>query len=261
MSHERIIALDGGRFGILTEPVAPDPARATVVLFNVGLVHRAGPFRQQVQLARHLAGLGHPVLRYDMPGIGDSAYSSTPATAIVGAIFDRLGALLGSRAFIVGGICAAADLGWNVARADARVAGLLLIDGVARPGPWFRIGQSKLFLARPASSWAGMVMRRLGTKAEPGEEHFRDWPEPGNEPAELAGLVERGVRVLALYTGGIAHYFLHPRQFEATFGAAAGHGNVEFEFWPDCDHLVMAREDRRRLQRRIGDWCGKVKPL
>lgn len=261
MTNERIINLDGGRFGILTEPTAHDPARATVVLFNVGLVHRTGPFRQQVQLARHLAALGHPVLRYDMPGIGDSAYSSTPAATIVSAIFDLLTAQIGSRSFIVGGICAAADLGWNVARADPRVAGLLLIDGVARPGSWFRIGQSKLFLTRPAHSWPGMLLRRMGAKAEPGEEQFRDWPEAGNEPAELAALLERGVQVLALYTGGIAHYFLHPRQFDATFGAAAKHPRVEFEFWPECDHLVMAQEDRQRLQRRIGDWCGKLKPL
>lgn len=261
MSQERIIALDGDRFGIVTEPATHDASKPVVVLFNVGLVHRAGPFRQQVQLARHLAALGHPVLRYDMPGIGDSAYASTPATTIVSGVFDRLDASFGSRGYIVGGICAAADLGWNVARADVRVRGLLLIDGVARPGSWFRIGQSRLFLSRPASSWPQMLMRRIGAKPEPGEEHFRDWPEPGQEPAELGQLLDRGVRVLALYSGGVAHYFLHPRQFESTFGAAAKHPLVSFDYWRDCDHLIMAQSDRQRLQQRVGDWCAQVKPL
>ena len=76
MSREQIIEFGEHRFGILTEADQRLPLKPAVVLFNVGLVHRPGPFRQQVQLSRRLALLGHPVFRFDMPGIGDSGFSS-----------------------------------------------------------------------------------------------------------------------------------------------------------------------------------------
>lgn len=262
MTKEQVLELGEDRFGILTEPAAHLQPRPTVVLFNVGLVHRAGPFRQQVQLSRRLALLGHPVLRFDMPGIGDSAFSAATELDIISEVFDQLDRDLGAHGYIIGGLCAAADRGWNIALADPRVRGLLLIDAIARPGRSFRIGQVKLFLSRPKADWPGMLLRRLRPrKKEPGEEQFRDWPDAGTEPAQLQRILDGDIRVLAIYTGGIAHYFLHSGQFNDTFGRAARDARVEFEFWPDCDHLIMSRRDRERLHERIGRWCNSVKPL
>ena len=47
-------------------------APPTVVLLNAGIVHRVGPNRMHVLLARALAAAGIPSLRFDMSGIGDS---------------------------------------------------------------------------------------------------------------------------------------------------------------------------------------------
>ena len=62
-------------FGVVSAPAgsnrAPDGASA-VVLLNAGAVHHVGPNRLYVALARHLARLGHTVLRMDIAGIGDS---------------------------------------------------------------------------------------------------------------------------------------------------------------------------------------------
>jgi len=92
------LALDGVRerlcrfgpdrhlFGILSEPSHPGLGRphagvgsgrgplspATVVLLNAGSIHNVGPHRLYVRLARELALRGHPVLRLDLEGIGDS---------------------------------------------------------------------------------------------------------------------------------------------------------------------------------------------
>ena len=262
MIHEEIVELSEDRFGILTNAAPGQPLRPAVVLVNVGLVHRVGPFRQQVQLARRLAALGHAVLRFDMPGIGDSAFSASTEFDVIRDAFDRLDQRIGAHGYVIGGICAAADRGWNISLADPRIRGLLLIDAIARPGRSFRTGQAKLYLARPKSDWAGMVLRRLvPSKKEPGEEHFRDWPEAGTEPAELQQMLDKDIRVLAIYSGGIAHYFLHPGQFHETFGEAADDPRVEFEFWPDCDHLIMSRSDRLRLHARIGEWSQSIKPL
>jgi predicted ATP-grasp superfamily ATP-dependent carboligase/dienelactone hydrolase len=63
-------------FGILSAPAGGDgtsSAASAVVLLNAGAVHHVGPNGLYVGLARHLARLGHTVLRMDLAGIGDSA--------------------------------------------------------------------------------------------------------------------------------------------------------------------------------------------
>jgi len=64
----------GALVGVLTEPdVARAPPDApAVLLWNVGLNHRVGPFRVFVELARRLAEAGFTVLRLDLSGLGDS---------------------------------------------------------------------------------------------------------------------------------------------------------------------------------------------
>ncbi|HTD12083.1 MAG TPA: alpha/beta hydrolase [Steroidobacteraceae bacterium] len=63
-------------FGVLSAPAGGDAAptaASAVVLLNAGAVHHVGPNRLYVALARHLARLGHTVLRMDLAGLGDSA--------------------------------------------------------------------------------------------------------------------------------------------------------------------------------------------
>jgi alpha/beta superfamily hydrolase len=62
-------------FGVVSAPVGSNSApvsASAVVLLNAGAVHHVGPNRLYVALARHLARLGHTVLRMDIAGIGDS---------------------------------------------------------------------------------------------------------------------------------------------------------------------------------------------
>jgi hypothetical protein len=60
--------------------------------------------------------------------------------------------------------------------------------------------------------------------------------------------------VFALYTGGVANYFLHPRQFADTFGNAAADPHVQFQYWPDVDHLFYRPADRARLIDQLCTW-------
>ena len=50
--------------GIVTLPSAPTNSTA-VVLLNAGVIHRVGPHRMNVQLARRLAARGFTALRFD----------------------------------------------------------------------------------------------------------------------------------------------------------------------------------------------------
>jgi alpha-beta hydrolase superfamily lysophospholipase len=58
-------------FGIVTEGPTPTD-RPAVVLVNEGGTHHIGQARMWVDLARHLAGQGFRVLRFDLSGNGDS---------------------------------------------------------------------------------------------------------------------------------------------------------------------------------------------
>lgn len=63
----------GRLFGILSTPVTPPATRRGLLLLNAGAIHRIGPSRLYVALARRWAEMGHAVLRLDVSGIGDSA--------------------------------------------------------------------------------------------------------------------------------------------------------------------------------------------
>ncbi|HEY6895128.1 MAG TPA: alpha/beta fold hydrolase [Rhodanobacteraceae bacterium] len=256
MIRETPITLANGLFAMATQPDAPT-GLPVVVLLNAGLVHRVGPFRLYVPLARTLAAAGFPVVRFDQPGVGDAPNKDDPDEAgVVSRIFDELAAILYTNEFIVGGLCAAADLGWRVAHRDKRVRGLLLLDPVALGGWWFQLGKLRLFMRRKPSTWLAMIQRSFNRR-KPASADFRDWPKPEEVRSEFAKFVADGIAVLAIYTGGAAPYFTHARQIESTFGEAARDPRVEFEYWPECDHTFMLSGDQARLIETIRRWSVK----
>lgn len=263
MSIEQALILDDGRVGVLTLP-AGAPADTCVVLLNAGAIHRAGPLRLHVNLARRLAEHGYVVLRIDQPGVGDAVASAArPQIAMATELLDRLVRDTGCRRFVVGGICSAADFAWKLALADPRVAGLILLDPLARKEhPAFARGRWQLHWRRGPRSWAGTLLRRLrpasngggSGPAGPDDSQLRDWPAKGEEAVQLATLVERGVELFVLYTGGAAAYFLHADQFLDGFGPAARAGQVAFAYWQDCDHIFYRPDDRERLVAALDAW-------
>lgn len=258
---DEVIALDGGRsFGLLTR--AQQPARGkAVVLLNAGLIHRTGPFRLHVHLARELARQGFDVLRFDLPAIGDAPLGTHAGNeSAVAEAMDRVQSVTGSQDFIVGGICSAADLGWKVASLEHRVSGLLLLDGMAVQNKWFRVGQIGLLLKRPLSSWPGMLGRFFKAKPEnaPGLMDFRDWPEHAAFKAQAGEMLGRGVKVLAFYTGGVSYYLLHRRQLDATFGKFRSHAGLRVEYRPDLDHILFSPLDRQQAIDSICEWSRSV---
>jgi alpha-beta hydrolase superfamily lysophospholipase len=127
-------------FGILAKPAAATDKPA-VVLLNAGSIHHVGPHRLYVRLARELARRGHPVLRFDFEGIGDSIlrapgrenhpYVSHPVEDIRAAL-DYLRAE-GSQRFILVGLCSGA---YHVFKAglDLRDAP---IERLIAMNPWY----------------------------------------------------------------------------------------------------------------------------
>jgi uncharacterized protein len=119
---------------------------ATGVLIVVGgPQYRAGSHRQFVQLARHLAAAGRPVLRFDVRGMGDSEGQPRSFEQISPDIGAAIAALRRRQPqvtrVVLWGLCdgASAALLYLDERPDPQVQGLVLVN------PWVR---SETTLAR-----------------------------------------------------------------------------------------------------------------
>lgn len=243
-----------GLAGVITRPQQA-PSNVGVLLLNAGLTRHTGPFRVHVDLARALAAQGFPVLRFDQSGLGDSALpgkaSGERRHRETDAAMRLLAQETGVERFVLCGLCSGADDAFHVGAADPRVAGAILLDGVAYPtaGFWLRHAVPRLLNF-------GKVLRFLMSRRNGGPSlaDFRDWPERGDARRMLADMVQRDTRLLFVFTGGAYHYFNHRAQLAASLGRAANSPQVKLEFWREYDHTFFLRKHRRVLLTRIVAW-------
>src|SRR5690606_33136050 len=125
----------------LTTPENPTTLPA-VLFLNAGKIHRVGPSRIYVRLARRLAALGFPSLRFDFSGIGDSC-ARTDSLSLEKAFvddvqqaMDYLMERLGSSEFILIGHCGGAWVAFLCAGVDERVRGAILMNPEGAEENW-----------------------------------------------------------------------------------------------------------------------------
>jgi dienelactone hydrolase len=257
----------GGLYGILTEPDAPSD-RPFVILLNAGLVHRVGPFRISVDLARRLAALGFSTLRMDLSGLGDS----TPrpgepdlhrrVIADLKDAMDFLAERRGARRFVVGGICSGAINAHRAAVADPRVTGLIMLDGYAYSTPQFLLrrygprladpGAALRFVGRQVSSLA--ATQPVAAPSEDDEILSQEFPDKDRVAVELHQLVERNVALLFVYSGNWYLYFNYRDQIRDNFPAVPFGNRLTVEHFPEADHTYTLLEDRERLFAALLGW-------
>ncbi len=255
-----------GLLGILTMPAAPRDGAPAVVLLNAGLLHRVGPNRLHVEIARRLGEHGYSSLRFDMSGVGDSELVEGGLLDIdrsvsdVVAAMDAVGAATGADRFVIMGLCTGAFNGFRAALRDDRVAGCVLIDGYAYPTPksQFRHYRTRVL---QLDRWMGYVKRRLGRGGPAAAATPEDLVVFENEVVpkerfgrELASLIDRGTSLLMVYTklGPLAFNYerqMHDAFPEIDFGAA-----VIVRYYPNADHTFTLPGNRRRLLDEIESW-------
>ena len=228
--------------GIVTEPprdVASESAPG-VVLINAGLVHRIGPNRLYVKLARQLAALGLPVLRFDLSGLGDSRARTDGVPIDERAVVETRTAMsyLAStrqlERFVLVGLCSGADDAFRTACADPRVVGLLLIDPCLYPSTSHTVHGYLRRLIRPRA-WVSLLTgksdlwKRVGQLARPASpgaatEAAWDWKQiPGDElRTGLETLARRGVHDPAGLLAGRLGVSLLPDPRRAPRGLRTG---------------------------------------
>lgn len=139
IKEEIITAGQHSVVGILTYG-ASGASMPTVVIFNAGVIHKTGPNRLHVKLARRLAAEGYNVFRFDYGGQGDSiARTDGPASSsyITNAL-DLVDKKTGGGGFVLTGICSGAEDAYSTAMSDSRIKGVILINGTGLELDQFR---------------------------------------------------------------------------------------------------------------------------
>lgn len=281
--HVHRFGKDDGLIGIATVPEANHAAETpAVLLLNAGLVHRIGPFRLSVEIARRLAAQHSLVFRIDQSALGDSAQRgdglSYEERAVVDAkeAMDFLGTRYGKKRFIVMGLCAGAMNTHRVAVADDRVVGACLLDGYAYRTPIYWRRQLLPKLVNPANWARGVDLLKhkvLGTAttkraeasgdddtpgADAAEIFAQEWPPLADIRRELDGVVARGTQMLFVYTGGWSD-FVDERQFDEMFAGLREKARVRVKFFADADHTYFLLAHREAMLAEVASFVAQVR--
>lgn len=271
MITERVMQLrrDQGLLGILTPAPPSKAAGVACVLMNAGVVHRIGPHRLNVKLARHLAGIGLSTIRLDLSGLGDSKPEgstrsfSDQAVVDIRAAMDQMERMHGTRRFIVSGLCSGAAVSFRAALADNRVVGLQMLDPYAYRT---RAAMYRYYLSRMRlpEAWSGAVANMIRPQAG-GEEvndllgdFVRD-PPPEEFARGLATLIERGVSIMCVYTGAVLQVYNYVAQFDEIMEPFGIAGRIRVEHMPDSTHTFLDIASQQRLMELTDSWIGTVR--
>ncbi len=251
-------------------------AKIGVLLFNAGVVHRIGPHRINVRLARQLAKSGIPSIRFDLAGQGDSARPHSnlgfeqQAVEDIQAAMDCLGNAADVSRFALFGFCSGGVHSYATAKVDERVAGLLMYDTYIYPTLKSKINRYFIKirsrgLVSPARGWMQRKLvasvRRLRGEHDSGLKitgvsQVWGFVQPSeHEFAETVLRLHRlGMRIGVIYSGGFERYN-YRNQFADAFKK---YGLTEFvtsEFLREMDHSATLVAQQILFMETIKNWC------
>ena len=275
---------EGGRlFGILTLPRMP-PRNAqelpVFVYLSAGLLHRVGPYRLHVRLARELAQMGFSSLRVDLAGTGDSPRRlgltnqqsvATDFEEILGVLESRLGRL----PLVLAGLCSGANNAIRLTLKEPRVIGMVLLDPICFPDDGFRARTVVMKYTNPAEyiawlkrgEYVAWLKRRFKALTIPrGEKQeddnsadavtFQDLPTREQLRAAFESIREREGRVLSVFTRAALEYYNQAGQLGRVLGVDGYQQFCTELFWPQAEHTYTLELHRRRLIEEIKTWAG-----
>lgn len=261
----------------------PAGGRLGLVIVVGGPQYRAGSHRHFVTVAEAAAAAGHPTLRFDVRGMGDSTGALRPFEQLgpdIGAAIDALVAAQPQvEQVVLWGLCdgASAALIYLHERRDPRVAGLCLLN------PWVRSVTSQAraqvkhyYLQRLLSAdfWRKLLSGGVaaGALAEfVGKLHTArqgDAPAPADAPSTFQGRMLAGWQrfdgpaLLALsgqdYT---ATEFLEFTRDQAAWQAVLARPGVTRLDLAGADHTFSHQEDAQALDRALLAWLARLQAV
>jgi dienelactone hydrolase len=282
-SRERVVRFGPRQSlaGILSTPRSPLADVPFVVIINAGIVHRVGPNRLYVDIARALSARGYSALRFDLLGLGDSD-PLTRNVSLTGAAIsdiktalDFLEATYAAKAFVLCGLCAGADYGMLTTFDDARVVGSVLIDPSVRrtrrgkalhygrrllhPATWGAMLTLRHQLWRRALGWQrGAAVARVA-QAQSEQQEAPQLTE-AEVRASIERVIARGVELMLVFTGGVNQVYNYRTQLFDLLPGLDFRDQLRLEFMPRTDHTAGDAAGRARLLRSIGDWINQCFP-
>lgn len=270
---------NGSLIGIVTCP--PEEERGknlpAFLLLSSGIVHRVGPNRHYVSIARKLAEMGFVVLRFDFSGIGDSEVTEdgTPFEESIiketKEAMDCLSATRGLERFVVLGICSGAVASFDTACQDPRVEGAILINpggytteltsflieriqsrrywknALFDPARWLRAITGRIDYRVMVSQLAGLVSskKKVLTDARMVAADFRS-------------LAERNVRLLVVYAEGDPSTWVQELIPDDGMRELLSSGKLKMETVTSTDHTFMPIEKGEELHRIVQNWAHEL---
>lgn len=266
--------------GVFTHPAkegGDGQVKPMVVILNSGIIHRVGPNRLGVILARALAGQGYPVLRFDLSGIGDSEPRSDHLAPLDAALADIRDVLdwaevqQSARRFILIGLCSGADHAVIYAGSDPRVRGLAIMDPTVPPTRRFLIRQYlrrlnnaglwRRLLTGHVSTWRRLL---FGTRTRAPETLVPEGPDLS--APEVRQYLENAYRqalganreCLAIFTDGLPSRHNYAGQLGDALPGVDFGSRFQIEYCHDTDHTFSDEAHRDRLIDTICAWARRT---
>lgn len=274
----------GSLVGIITDPpeVERGKNRPAVILLNAGVIHRVGPNRLYVKMARNLAAMGFVVLRFDFSGIGDSKvrddnlpFQKSVITEAQEAI-NYLNAARGTERFVLGGICSGARISFQIACRDPRVVAAVLINtgtyqyntskalksfiknrkntryywkiALFNSESWLKAIQGKV-------NYQG-ILRAVGFQLKSLFDRKKKGMSEGNNViAEFRLLIERGVRLLLVYSEGDPGLDFFQMILGDEIHELTSNGRLKVEIIKRVDHTFTPLSSQENLLEAVGNWA------
>jgi len=247
--------------------------KPAVMILNAGIIHRVGPNRMHVELARALANLGYASLRFDLSGIGDSDKRNdglSPLEASLADIreaADWLEATHGHKRLVLLGLCSGADHSLIYAGSDSRVAGLVLLDpSIPRTaGHYLRYFGHRIL---QSGRWrdirgalARLVARIAGSRDhDPGDEEYQARPALDSKEvrAYLSNAyrkaLDQDISFLTVFTGDRDHLYNYRNQMLDALKELSFGNRLQLEYFAGCDHTFCSESERGRLVETVAAW-------
>ena len=277
--REEVLRIPGPQadlLGVLTTPRMAQPPRTGVLVVVGGAQYRTGSHRQFVHLARTLAQAGHPVLRFDLTGMGDSPGLVAPFDATEGDVGAAVQALLVAapslQKVVLWGLCdgASASLLYVQRTQDRRVAGVVMLN------PWVRsetsLAQAKVRQYYPKrllewGFWSKLLRGQVGTKAlrdlgrnlltsttrrQSGSEGFQ------HRMAEGLRLLRAPVLVLLCERDLTAQEFSTYTRSSSVWRQVLNHPSVTQHTIPGADHTCSTPGSQVEVERLTLAWLARL---
>jgi pimeloyl-ACP methyl ester carboxylesterase len=251
---------ESGLLGIWTEPRGT-ASGVPVVLLGAGILHRIGPSRVSVHVARALARAGHPVLRFDLAGIGDSMRPTEDSLerSVRADIRDAIdeacarapeGRWAGQVALV--GFCSGADNALHAGSDDPRVRAAVLFDPTVHRTAGFHRRELREQVLTRQGWWSVLTARALRVRIAKWRARSK---EPRRPPGYYGLLVappeetdararrfrERGGLLRFVLSAGVQRYCNSPDQVSEALPTAAQLGPFDVVWAPQFDHVFATR--------------------